>query len=66
MKLAAVTAHPQRVIGMHFFNPVPVLPLVELVPSLLTAPETVQRAEAFAGRAWASTPCCARTGPASW
>lgn len=48
MKLAAATAHPQRVIGMHFFNPVPVLPLVELVPSLLTAPETVERAEAFA------------------
>jgi 3-hydroxybutyryl-CoA dehydrogenase len=49
MKLAAVTTHPQRVIGMHFFNPVPVLPLVELVPSLLTAPETVKRAEQFAG-----------------
>jgi 3-hydroxybutyryl-CoA dehydrogenase len=49
MKLAAVTAHPERVIGMHFFNPVPVLPLVELVPSLLTAPETVERAQAFAG-----------------
>jgi 3-hydroxybutyryl-CoA dehydrogenase len=48
MKLAAVTPSPERVIGMHFFNPVPVLPLVELVPSLLTAPETVQRAEAFA------------------
>jgi 3-hydroxybutyryl-CoA dehydrogenase len=51
MKLAAVTEHPERVIGMHFFNPVPVLPLVELVPSLLTAPETVARAEAFAGGA---------------
>jgi 3-hydroxybutyryl-CoA dehydrogenase len=48
MKLAAVTPSPERVIGMHFFNPVPVLPLVELVPSLLTAPETVTRAEAFA------------------
>jgi 3-hydroxybutyryl-CoA dehydrogenase len=47
MKLAAVTPQPQRVIGMHFFNPVPVLPLVELVPSLLTSPETVRRAEAF-------------------
>jgi 3-hydroxybutyryl-CoA dehydrogenase len=47
MKLAAVTPHPQRVIGMHFFNPVPVLRLVELVPSLLTSPETVARAEAF-------------------
>ena len=42
MKLAAVTPQPQRVIGMHFFNPVPVLPLVELVPSLLTSPETVR------------------------
>jgi 3-hydroxybutyryl-CoA dehydrogenase len=48
MKLAAVTPHPERVIGMHFFNPVPVLPLVELVPSLLTAQETVERADAFA------------------
>ena len=49
MKLAAVTPQPERVIGMHFFNPVPVLPLVELVPSLLTAPATVERADAFAG-----------------
>lgn len=48
MKLAAVTPQPQRVIGMHFFNPVPVLPLVELVPSLLTSAETVERANAFA------------------
>jgi 3-hydroxybutyryl-CoA dehydrogenase len=49
MKLAAVTPQPDRVIGMHFFNPVPVLPLVELVPSLLTSPATVERADAFAG-----------------
>ena len=48
MKLASVTAHPERVIGLHFFNPVPVLPLVEVVPSLLTSPETVARAEQFA------------------
>jgi len=48
MKLAAVTPQPERVIGMHFFNPVPVLPLVELVPSLLTSPETLERARAFA------------------
>ena len=50
MKLAAVTPQPQRVIGMHFFNPVPVLPLVELVPSLLTSHDTVERADAFASR----------------
>jgi 3-hydroxybutyryl-CoA dehydrogenase len=49
MKLAAVTEEPGRVIGMHFFNPVPVLPLVELIPCLTTTPETVQRARAFAG-----------------
>jgi len=48
MKLAAAAEGPERVIGMHFFNPVPVLPLVELIPSLLTAPETVERARAFA------------------
>ena len=50
MKLASVTAEPDRVIGLHFFNPVPVLPLVEVVPSLLTAPETVTRAEQFVGK----------------
>ena len=48
MKLAAVTPSPDRVIGMHFFNPVPVLPLVELGPSLLTSPAAVARADAFA------------------
>ena len=50
MKLAAAAEGPERVIGMHFFNPVPVLALVELIPSLLTAPETVERARAFADR----------------
>jgi 3-hydroxybutyryl-CoA dehydrogenase len=48
MRLAAVTEDPERVIGMHFFNPVPVLPLVELIPSLRTSPETLERARAFA------------------
>jgi 3-hydroxybutyryl-CoA dehydrogenase len=41
MKLAMATGRPEKVIGIHFFNPVPVLPLVELVPSLLTAPVVV-------------------------
>ena len=48
MKLGIATRRPEQVVGIHFFNPVPVLRLVELVTSLLTAPETVQRAEAFA------------------
>jgi 3-hydroxybutyryl-CoA dehydrogenase len=47
MKLAVATGRPAQVIGIHFFNPVPVLSLVELVPSLLTAEETTARARAF-------------------
>jgi 3-hydroxybutyryl-CoA dehydrogenase len=47
MKLAVATGRPQQVVGIHFFNPVPVLQLVELVPSLLTAPETTVRARSF-------------------
>jgi 3-hydroxybutyryl-CoA dehydrogenase len=47
MKLGVVTGRPQQVLGIHFFNPVPVLALVELVPSLLTSPETTERARTF-------------------
>ena len=48
MKLGIATARPEQVIGIHFFNPVPVLRLVELVTSLLTSPETSERAQSFA------------------
>jgi 3-hydroxybutyryl-CoA dehydrogenase len=48
MKLGIATARPEQVIGIHFFNPVPVLRLVELVTSLLTSPTTSERAQAFA------------------
>ncbi|MGW1621957.1 3-hydroxybutyryl-CoA dehydrogenase [Streptomyces sp. NPDC002172] len=41
--LAVATERPRQVIGMHFFNPVPVQKLVELVPALTTSPDTVQR-----------------------
>jgi 3-hydroxybutyryl-CoA dehydrogenase len=51
MKLGVVTARPTQVIGIHFFNPVPVLQLVELVPSLLTSSDTTERA-----RAWVEGP----------
>jgi 3-hydroxybutyryl-CoA dehydrogenase len=47
MKLAVATSRPSHVLGVHFFNPVPVLSLVELVPSLLTAEETTERARSF-------------------
>lgn len=48
MKLAAATENPERVIGMHFFNPAPVLPLVEIIPCELTTSETVTRTVEFA------------------
>jgi 3-hydroxybutyryl-CoA dehydrogenase len=48
MKLAMATQRPEAVVGLHFFNPVPVLKLVELVPSLLTADGTIDRVERFA------------------
>lgn len=51
IRLAAATSRPEQVVGLHFFNPVPVLPLVELVPSLLTSEETVRRAREFASDA---------------
>ncbi|WP_459969516.1 3-hydroxybutyryl-CoA dehydrogenase [Nocardioides pyridinolyticus] len=47
MKLGVVTSRPTQVIGIHFFNPVPVLQLVELVPSLLTSPDTTARSRAW-------------------
>ena len=45
--LAAATSHPQRVLGLHIFSPVPVMRLVEVVVSLDTASEVVARAEQF-------------------
>ena len=48
MKLAMATERPTNVIGVHFFNPVPIMELVELVTSLLTSDETEQRAASFA------------------
>jgi len=47
-RLAMATQRAEYVVGLHFFNPVPVLRLVELIPSLLTSPETATRAETFA------------------
>jgi 3-hydroxybutyryl-CoA dehydrogenase len=48
MKLAAATKNPGRVLGLHFFNPVPVLPLVELVSTLVTSEGAVAKTERFA------------------
>ncbi len=48
VKMAAVTKRPAQVVGVHFFNPVPVLPLVEIVQSLLTSAETLEAVTTFA------------------
>lgn len=47
VKLGAVSGRPDRVMGVHFFNPAPVMQLVELVPSLTTSPETIARVQTF-------------------
>jgi 3-hydroxybutyryl-CoA dehydrogenase len=52
--IASVTAHPERVLGLHFFNPVPRMALVEVVPGPTTAPEIVARAEEIV-RSWGKT-----------
>ncbi|CAL9341738.1 3-hydroxybutyryl-CoA dehydrogenase [Streptomyces sp. enrichment culture] len=47
-RLAAAAGRPETVIGLHFFNPVPVMPLVEIVPCLHTSRSTELRVRAFA------------------
>lgn len=49
IKMANATKRPDKVVGVHFFNPVPVLPLVEIVVSLLTSEETVAAVTDYAG-----------------
>lgn len=48
MQLAAAAERPERVLGLHFFNPAPVMPLVEIIPCELSSDETVSRAREFA------------------
>jgi 3-hydroxybutyryl-CoA dehydrogenase len=49
-RLAAATARPERVIGMHFFNPVPVMKLVEVIRGLATSGETFATVKDLASR----------------
>ncbi len=47
-RMAAGTTDPTRFVGVHFFNPVPLMKLVEIIPGLATAPATVEAVRAFA------------------
>ncbi|WP_313021434.1 3-hydroxybutyryl-CoA dehydrogenase [Mobilicoccus sp.] len=48
--IATATRHPSRVIGLHFFNPAPVQKLVEIIATVITAPDVLEDVRALAGR----------------
>jgi 3-hydroxybutyryl-CoA dehydrogenase len=60
--LAAVTDRPDKVVGMHFFNPVPVMALLELVRGILTSDETMAIAREI-GERMGKTPVVAKDSP---
>ncbi len=60
--LARGMKRPERLVGMHFFNPVPLMKLVEVVSGLGTAPEVAQAIHALAGR-WGKTAVHTRSTP---
>jgi 3-hydroxybutyryl-CoA dehydrogenase len=60
--IAAATTHADRVVGMYFFNPAPLMALVEVVPAITTAPEVAERTRALA-TAWGKTTVVATDTP---
>lgn len=58
-KLASAVAHPERFIGMHFFSPVPVMKLLEIIPGLLTSQKTIDKTFDY-GKKWAKVPVIAK------
>jgi 3-hydroxybutyryl-CoA dehydrogenase len=61
-EMAAATQRPDQVIGLHFFNPVPVMPLLEIVRALLTSDETLELARSL-GEKLGKTVVVARDRP---
>lgn len=61
-EMAAVTKRPDKVLGLHFFNPVPVMPLLEMVRTILTSDETMETARRF-GESLGKTIVVAKDSP---
>jgi len=60
--ISSVCDHPHRVVGMHFFNPVPLMKLVEVVQGRLTETATVEQAQAIVGE-WGKVPVVCQDTP---
>jgi 3-hydroxybutyryl-CoA dehydrogenase len=60
--IASAATHPERVLGVHFFNPAPILPLVEIVPWLGTAPSITRETKALVD-SWKKTTVLASDTP---
>ncbi len=60
--IAAACRRPERVVGIHFFNPAPVLPLVEIVPGVITDPDVTARSRTLVD-AWGKTTVLASDTP---
>ncbi|WP_420733585.1 3-hydroxybutyryl-CoA dehydrogenase [Brevibacterium luteolum] len=56
IRFAQATSRPERVLGLHFFNPAPVQPLVEIISSVVTAPEVADQIETFSTKVLGKTP----------
>jgi len=61
-EMASATKRPDKVLGMHFFNPPPIMPLLELVRTILTSGETLQTAQEF-GKSLGKTTVVAKDTP---
>jgi 3-hydroxyacyl-CoA dehydrogenase / enoyl-CoA hydratase / 3-hydroxybutyryl-CoA epimerase len=64
-KIATAGQRPEQVVGMHFFSPVPRMPLLEVIPSSHTAPWVISTAVAF-GRRMGKTAVVVRDSPGFW
>jgi len=60
--IAAACAHPSRVLGLHFFNPAPVMALVEVIPAIQTNAELIPQAKALMQQ-WGKLPVIAKDTP---